>query len=380
MSLILIVDDESSHRLMLTAHLEQAGFEVEEASSGEDCLKMVFEQEKRIFPDLILLDLKMAGMNGLEVLENLRKNQFDRPVVIMTAHSSIDSALKAGRLGVKHYLTKPLDTDRLLLTIEELLKLRDIEEIQTRRAEELTRKFDFHEILGQSSAMLGLKEMLALVAPSEATVLITGESGTGKELVARALHKNSHRKENAFVAVNCAALAENLLESELFGHEKGAFTGAHQRKAGRFELAAHGTLFLDEIGEMAMTTQAKLLRVLEERAFERVGGTKTLQVDVRVLAATNRDLEIEIEKGAFREDLYYRLNVVQINVPSLRERGPGDIKVLADHLLNVSAERNHKPVKEFSSRALKGLTACPLAGKCKRVGQRGGTRRHPGSR
>ena len=204
--------------------------------------------------------------------------------------------------------------------------------------------------------------MLALVAPSEATVLITGESGTGKELVARAIHRNSPRKDNSFVAVNCAALTETLLESELFGHEKGAFTGAHQRKAGRFELADHGTLFLDEIGEMALTTQAKLLRALEERAFERVGGTKTIQVDVRVLAATNRDLNAEIAESRFREDLYYRLNVVQVHVPSLRDRGAADIEELAEHILHQSAERNHRSVKGITPRAMKALVANPWPG------------------
>ena len=280
----------------------------------------------------------------------------------MTAYSTIDSALRAGRLGIKHYLTKPLDTDELLLKIDEILRLRDAAEVQARRRDDLEAKFDFSELLGRSPAMLDLKEMLSLVAPSEAAVLITGESGTGKELVSRAIHNNSNRREGPLVAVNCAALPETLLESELFGHEKGAFTGAHQRKIGRFELADQGTLFLDEAGEMALTTQAKLLRVLEEHTFERLGGSKTIQADVRVLAATNRDLEAEIEAGRFREDLYYRLNVVQIHVPSLRERGQDDIRLLAEHLLAKAATRNKKEIKGFTSRAMQALTRNPWPG------------------
>ncbi|MEW5723054.1 MAG: sigma-54 dependent transcriptional regulator, partial [Thermodesulfobacteriota bacterium] len=359
---LLVVDDEPAHRLMLKAHLEQAGFQVIEAASGEETLDLLLGPERDRPPDLMLLDLRMPGLDGLEVLERLRKAGLSVPVIIMTAYSSIDSALKAGRLGIKHYLTKPLDTDELLLKIQQVLHLKGAEEIKARRVEDLTRKFDFSELLGRSQVMLELKEMLALVAPSEATVLITGESGTGKELVAKAIRKNSPRRDQPFVAVNCAALAETLLESELFGHEKGAFTGAHQRKAGRFELADGGTLFLDEVGEIPLTTQAKLLRVLEEQSFERVGGTKTLKVDVRVLAATNRDLEEEISAGRFREDLYYRLNVVEVKVPSLRERGAEDIRELAAFLLKRSAEKNKREIKGFTQRAVKALAACPWPG------------------
>ena len=350
---LLVVDDEASHRLMLRAHLEQAGFDISEAENGETALDMVRDRP----PDLMLLDLKMPDISGLEVLERLSAEGIDVPVIIMTAFSSIESALKAGRMGIKHYLTKPLDTDELMLKIEEILKLKDMAAIRARKRKELNRKFDFADLLGQSAPMLDLKEMLALVAPTEATVLITGESGTGKELVARALHHNSPRRDKPFVAVNCAALAETLLESELFGHEKGSFTGAHQRKAGRFEMADGGTLFLDEVGEVVSTTQAKLLRALEEKAFERVGGTQTLRVDVRVLAATNRDLEEEITAGRFREDLYYRLNVVHVPVPNLRMRGAEDIVELADFLLARSAERNRKDVRGFSPRAMKALPA-----------------------
>jgi two-component system, NtrC family, response regulator HydG len=357
---ILIVDDEASHRLMLRAHLEKAGYKIEDAESGETALAMIQNASGPF--DLMLLDLKMPDMDGLQVLEMLHERGVSVATIMMTAYSSIDSALKAGRLGIKHYLAKPLDTDELLLMVEEILNTRNIRDIQSRREQKLAHRFDFNDLWGSSRAMLDLKEMLGLVAPAEANVLIMGESGTGKELVARAIHKNSSRRNNRFIAVNCAALPETLLESELFGHEKGAFTGAHQRKAGRFEMADQGTLLLDEIGEMALITQAKLLRVLEEQSFERVGGTQTLNVDVRVLAATNRDLEVEIKEGRFREDLYYRLNVVQVLIPSLRERGAEDIRELATRTLVTSAERNKRDIKGFTPRAMKALISCPWPG------------------
>lgn len=355
---ILVVDDEAAHRLMLKAHLEEADFAVLESATGEEALDLCLREKV----DLILLDLRLPGLDGLAVLERLGEMGLGAPVIIMTAYGSIESAVQALKRGAEDYLTKPLDTDELLLKIEKALKLRDLEEIQTRRQDDLTSRFDFASLLGRSPAMLELKETLALVAPSEATVLISGESGTGKELVARAVHQNSPRRDKAFVAVNCAALPETLLESELFGHEKGAFTGAHQQKAGRFELADQGTLFLDEIGEMAPTTQVKLLRVLEERSFERLGGTRTIGVDVRLLAATNQDLEAELEAGRFREDLFYRLNVVQVAVPSLRERGAEDIRELATHFLAESAARNRKQIRVFRPAALKTLTAYPWPG------------------
>ncbi|MEE9437161.1 MAG: sigma-54 dependent transcriptional regulator, partial [Candidatus Adiutricales bacterium] len=322
---IMIVDDDSAHRLSLKANLEEASFETVEAGTGEEALELAASQKL----DLILLDLRMPGMGGLEVLQHLFESGLPAPVIIMTAYGSIDSAVTALKMGAEDYLTKPLDTDELLLKIEKVLKIRDLEEINTRREKELAEKFDFSSLIGRSREMLTLKETLALVAPSEATALILGESGSGKELVADAVHRNSPRRSGPFVAVNCAALAETLLESELFGHEKGAFTGAHQRKIGRFELADKGTLFLDEVAELSLATQAKLLRVLDTQTFERLGGTQSVIVDVRLVAATNRDLELEIEKGNFRKDLYYRINVVQIVVPSLRERGSDEIVRLA---------------------------------------------------
>ncbi len=355
---IMIVDDDSAHRLSLKANLEEAGFETVEAGTGEEALELAESQKL----DLILLDLRMPGMGGLEVLQHLFESGLPAPVIIMTAYGSIDSAVTALKMGAEDYLTKPLDTDELLLKIEKVLKIKGLEEINTRREKELAEKFDFSSLIGRSREMLTLKETLALVAPSEATVLILGESGSGKELVADAVHKNSPRRSGPFVAVNCAALAETLLESELFGHEKGAFTGAHQRKIGRFELADKGTLFLDEVAELSLATQAKLLRVLDTQTFERLGGTKSVIVDVRLVAATNRDLELEIEKGNFREDLFYRINVVQIVVPSLRERGSDEIVRLAEHFLAESLKRNKKPAKDFRPRAIKSMVSYPWPG------------------
>ena len=355
---IMIVDDDSAHRLSLKANLEETGFETVEAATGEEALELAASQKL----DLILLDLRMPGMGGLEVLKRLFESGLPAPVIIMTAYGTIDSAVTALKMGAEDYLTKPLDTDELLLKIEKVLKIKDLEEINTRREKELAEKFDFSSLIGRSREMLTLKETLALVAPSEATVLILGESGSGKELVADAVHKNSPRRSGPFVAVNCAALAETLLESELFGHEKGAFTGAHQRKIGRFELADKGTLFLDEVAELSLATQAKLLRVLDTQTFERLGGTKSVIVDVRLVAATNRDLELEIEKGNFREDLFYRINVVQIVVPSLRERGSDEIVRLAEHFLAESLKRNKKPAKDFRPRAIKSMVSYPWPG------------------
>lgn len=349
---ILIVDDESAHRLMLKLHLEDAGFSALEAASGLKALDTIKSENI----DLILLDLKMPGMDGLEVLTRLGKDGQHPPVIIMTAYGSIETAVKALKLGAEDYLTKPLDTDELLLKLEKTLKLSGLKEIEARQEEGLNAKFDFHDLRGKSPELIKLKETLALIAPSEATVLIYGASGTGKELVAKAIQKNSKRKEGPFVVLNCAALSENLIESEMFGHEKGSFTGAHKKKIGRFEAADGGTLFLDEIGELPLLTQAKLLRVLEERVFERVGGTKSVSTDVRVLAATNKDLEVEIKAGRFREDLYYRINVVQVQIPDLFSRGPKEIILLAEYFLDLFSKRNNKPLNGFRPQALKALT------------------------
>jgi two-component system response regulator HydG len=308
MSAIFVVDDEKSHRMMLRAHLEEEGFEVVEASDGQEAVERVKE---RLF-DLVLIDFKMPRMDGMEALKHIKKINPATPVIMMTAYGSINSAVEALKLGAEDYLTKPLDMDEILIKVKKALRFRQLEEENLLNKERLGTRFHFSSIIGRSAKMNELFETLSMVAPTEATVLLLGESGTGKEIVANAIHQNSEKKDRPYVKVNCAALPETLLESELFGHEKGAFTGALYKKKGRFELADSGTIFLDEIGEMSLLTQTKILRVLQEMEFEAVGGTKTISVDVRVIAATNKQLEEEVSLGKFREDLYYRLNVVPI--------------------------------------------------------------------
>ncbi len=349
---ILLVDDDTSHRTMLKANLEAAGYGVVEADDGDRVLPALAGAEV----DLILLDLKMKRVDGLEVLELLRREGVYLPVVVLTAFSSVDSAVAAMKAGAFDYVTKPVDIDELKILLERAL---DFERLQTEN--ELLKKrvgehFDFGHIIGRSPAMEELFATLALVAPSDANVLILGESGTGKELVANVLHQNSARRQGPFVAVNCAALQENLLESELFGHEKGAFTGADARRRGRFEQAHGGTLFLDEIGDMALGTQAKILRVLQEGTFERVGGDTTIHADVRILAATHKDLERLVAEGGFRQDLYYRLNVVQVDLPPLRERKE-DIPLLAEHFLKRSTAANRKVIQGFHPSTMARLVA-----------------------
>ena len=344
---ILVVDDDASHRTMLKAVLSAEGYQVQEADDGDTACR---EVEKNIF-DLVLMDLRMKRMHGDAAQKKIYEISPGTPVVIMTAYGSVRSAVKALKAGAQNYLTKPIDVEELKILVVKTLHHRMLEEENLNLKERLDARFDFGDIIGRSPSMRELFETLSLVAPSEATVLIQGESGTGKELVANAIHHNSHRKDRPFVKVNCAALPETLLESELFGHEKGAFTGAAGPKKGRFQLADRGTLFLDEIAEMAPATQAKILRVLQEREFEPVGGTRTVQVDTRVISASNRNLEEEIVAGRFREDLYYRLNVVMIKVPPLRDRST-DIPLLADYFLKHYAEKNHRSLKGFHPRAM----------------------------
>jgi two-component system response regulator HydG len=339
---ILIVDDEQSHRLMLRAHLEREGFRIVEASDGHEAVDRVNE---RSF-DLILMDIRMPTMDGIEALKRIKEATAATPVIMMTAYGSINSAVEALKAGAADYLTKPLDMDELIFKAQKALYYRQLEEENILQKERLGTRFDFSRIIGTSPAMKKLFETLSMAAPTEATVLLLGESGTGKELVANAIHQNSPRKDNPYVKVNCAALPETLLESELFGHEKGAFTGAIEKKKGRFERADGGTLFLDEIGEMSSPTQTKILRVLQEREFEAVGGTKTIKVDVRIITATNKDLAEEVKQGKFREDLYYRLNVVPITIPPLRERTE-DIPLLAKHFLRIYSEKNKRDIKGF---------------------------------
>jgi two-component system response regulator HydG len=349
-SKILVVDDDNAHRTMLRTLIGGWGYEVTEANDGGVAIEKVKEQSY----DLVLMDVRMVEMSGLEALEHIKSFNPAIPVIIMTAYSSVDTAVEALKQGAHDYLTKPLDFDKLKINIERAMEHTRLREENRLLKESLGKHFDRQSIIGRSPAMINLLETVAQVAPSEATVLITGESGTGKELIAGAIHYNSARKEGPFVKLNCAAVTETLLESELFGHEKGAFTGAERRKEGRFYQSHNGSLFLDEVSEMSLTMQVKLLRVLQEREFTRVGGEKTIQVDVRVLAATNKNLIDLIGKGDFREDLYYRLNVVDIEIPPLRKRRE-DIPLLAQHFLERFAAKNHKEIKGFTPQALDHL-------------------------
>jgi two-component system response regulator HydG len=347
---ILIVDDEESHRLMLRAHLEQEGFSTVEAIDGEEAIAKVAERNV----DLILMDIRMPRLDGMEALLRIKRANPAIPVIMMTAYGSIDSAVKALQAGATDYLTKPLDSNELIVKVHKALRYHQLEEENVLYREQLGIRFDFSRIIGKSARMRELFDMLATVAPTEATVLLLGESGTGKEIIANAIHQNSPRRERPYIKVNCAALPETLLESELFGHEKGAFTGAIEKKKGRFERADGGTIFLDEIGEMSLTTQTKILRVLQEREFEPVGGTKTIKVDVRIIAATNKNLEDEVKRGKFREDLYYRINVVPITIPPLRERAE-DIPLLAAHFLRLYGEKNKRMLKGFADGVMDAL-------------------------
>ena len=347
---ILVVDDDQAHRGMLRTMLRSWGYAVSEAADGDEALNLVRE---RAF-DAVLTDVRMARMDGIHTLKSVLEYNPALPVVLMTAYSSVETAVEALRLGAYDYLVKPLDFEILRHTLRQAIEHSrlSVENRELRR--QLSEAAARPGILGRSPAMLAMQETIATVAPTEATVLITGESGTGKELVARALHEGSARADKPLVTVNCAALAENLLESELFGHEKGSFTGADRRREGRFVQANGGTLFLDEIGEMPLPLQAKLLRALQEGEVQRVGSDAPLTVDVRVLAATNRDLREEVARRRFREDLYFRLNVISLEVPPLRDRGE-DIPVLAAHFLERFAGRNRKSIRGFSPQAVDSL-------------------------
>jgi two-component system response regulator HydG len=344
---ILVVDDDLSHLKTLKTIISSWGYEVTEADDGTKAVELV---RKRPY-DLILMDIRMAEMSGIEALTLIKDYNPSIPILIMTAYSSVESAVGALKAGAYDYLTKPLDFDVLKLTLERTLEHASLKEENKNLKDKMSADYDLKNIVGKSRAMKDLIDMLAMIAPSEATVLITGESGTGKELIAISIHHNSSRKKHPLVVVNCAALTETLLESELFGHEKGAFTGADKRREGRFMQANKGTIFLDEIGETSATMQAKLLRVIQEREIQRVGGDESINVDVRILAATNRNLEEDVKNGKFREDLYYRLNVVKLNVPALRERQE-DVSLLAQHFLVKYSEKNRKNIKGFSPLAM----------------------------
>ena len=354
---LLVVDDDRNHREMLRALLEEWGYAPTGAASGEEALELC---RQRPF-DLILMDVRMGGMSGIEATRAIKAYNPAIPILIMTAYSDVSNAVEALKAGAYDYLTKPLAFDALKLALERALDHATLRhEVRTLR-HELAQGMDARNVIGQSPAMRQVLELVSAIAPSEATVLVTGESGTGKEVVAKLIHANSNRRSGPYVAVNCAALTETLLESELFGHEKGAFTGAEKRREGRFLAADKGTIFLDEIGEIPLSMQVKLLRVIQERELQRVGGDQTVRVDVRILAATNKDLAREVEEGRFRQDLYYRLNVVALQLPPLRDRGE-DIPLLAMHFMKIFAERNGKTVKGFTPTAMDRLLKHPWPG------------------
>ena len=347
---ILVVDDDMSLRKMLEAVLTDDGYDVKEADDGQHAIEFVEEQ----FYDLILMDIRMTRMGGIEALKRIKKLSPGIPVIIMTAYASVETAREALKSGAFDYLTKPLDIDELKLIVQRALRHHQLEQENRYLRERLDDRFDFSNIIGNSRPMKNLFETLAQVAPTDATVLITGESGTGKEIVANAIHQNSPRCHKPMIKVNCAALPETLLESELFGHEKGAFTGATNRTRGRFQLAHQSTIFLDEISEMTPATQAKILRTLQEREVEPLGSSSTVKIDTRIISATNKDLENEIREGRFRDDLYYRLNVVRTEIPPLRKRRE-DIPLLADFFLKQYVEKNRKLVKGFTPRAMDAI-------------------------
>ena len=349
-STVLVVDDDPAHRTMLRTLLTGWGYTILEADDGSTAIEKVHEQAF----DLILMDIRMLKVSGLQALTEIKAFNPAIPVIIMTAYSSVETAVEALKNGAYDYLTKPLDFDELRFALERAMDHTQLKEENRLLRETLASHFDRRNIIGRSPAMVKLLETVSQVAPSEATILITGESGTGKEMIAGAIHFNSPRKDGAFVKINCAAITETLLESELFGHEKGAFTGAYKKKEGRFRQAHGGSLFLDEISEMSLAMQVKLLRVLQEREITRVGGEEVIKVDVRIIAATNKDLLPEIEARLFREDLYYRLNVVTLNMPPLRERRE-DIPLLAQHFLEVFSEQNRKQIKGFTPQAMDRL-------------------------
>lgn len=348
METVLVVDDEKNYTLILKTVLEEENFETLTANSGKNALEIL----EKCDVDLVLADLKMPTMDGIELLDNIKKKNPDIPVIMMTAHGTVDKAVEAMQKGAYTFILKPFENERMVLHINKAIAMYRVVKENKRLREEIESQYRFGNIIGKSKLMQDVYKVIQKVAPTNATVLIEGESGTGKELVAKSIHFNSSRRDKPFVAVNCSAFAENLLESELFGHEKGAFTGAVAMKKGRFELADGGTLFLDEIGELSQNLQVKLLRVLQEKVLERVGGVKPVSINFRLVAATNKVLKDEVAGERFREDLYYRLNVVRIFLPPLRRR-QSDIHLLVDHFIKKYAnERNSDiPVKGIDQKA-----------------------------
>ena len=351
---VLIVDDEQSILRLVSDILTDEGFVARRAADAERALAEI----GRDLPDMVLLDISMPRRDGLDLLEQLRSDWPGLPVVMMSGHGTVEAAIRATRLGAYDFLEKPLSYDKLLLCVRHVLDSARLARENERLRDEIRGS---HEIVGESVVMLDLKHQISVAAPTDGWVLITGENGTGKELVARSIHMGSKRSEAPFIEVNSAAIPEELIESELFGHERGAFTGAHQMKRGKFELADQGTIFLDEIGDMSLMTQAKILRILQEHRFERVGGTTPIEVAVRVIAATNKDLEKEMAENRFREDLYYRLNVIPLHVPALRDRAD-DIPLLVDRFLRRFCIENSVPRKQLAAAALNRLVAYPWPG------------------
>ncbi len=351
---ILVVDDEKNIRGSLEGILKDEGYRVRGIATGEELLKQVGQA----VPDLVILDVWLPGMDGLQTLEEVKRLHPELPVIMISGHSTVEAAVKATKLGAYDFIEKPLSLEKTVLAVRNALDRQRLELENRALRQTLEQRY---EIVGESPTIQALRAQIQSAAPSHGRVLIRGESGTGKELIARAIHRQSLRRDKPFVEVNCAAIPDELIESELFGHEKGAFTGATTKRRGKFELADGGTIFLDEVGDMSLKTQAKVLRVLQEQTFERVGGTETLSVDVRVIAASNKALEEEIQKGTFREDLFYRLNVIPFEVPPLRERRE-DLPLLAAHFLRLFSEEYGKREKSLSPGAMDLLLQHPWPG------------------
>jgi two-component system nitrogen regulation response regulator NtrX len=351
---ILVIDDENAIREAIRMTLEYEGYRIDEARSGQEGL----DKAGKLDYDAILLDIKMPVLDGIEVLENLKAQKIHSPVVMVSGHGDVHTAVECTKRGAFDFLEKPLNRDKLLLTVRNAVRLRQVEDEVTELKSKAEKEY---QLVGESPGMRELKSQIERAAPTKATVLITGESGTGKELVAREIHRRSSRAAEQFIQVNCAAIPDELIESELFGHEKGSFTGAVRKQTGKFVAADNGTIFLDEIGDMSLRTQAKVLRVLQEGEVEPVGSATVVKVDVRVIAATNKDLTEEIRAGRFREDLYYRLNVIPIRTPPLRERRD-DVGVLAQHFARVFSEEHNYHPKKFTPPALKALQDAPWRG------------------
>ncbi len=359
---ILVVDDEEMIRDLLQETFSRRGFYVDVVEMGKEAVKKVEEDEY----DLLIADIRLPDISGMKVLDKAKKARPAMGVIMITAYGSIKNAVKSLKQGAFDYITKPFNLDEIEMVVDKFFEFTDLKTENQYLRSELDKKFSFQNIVGSSDAMQKVFDAIQMVSRSRATVLIQGPSGTGKELAARAIHYNSNRKNGPFITTNCAALPEGLVESELFGHEKGAFTGAIKTSKGRFEMAHGGTLLLDEISEISLGLQAKLLRVLQEREIERVGGEKPMKVDVRIVATTNRDLQKEVEEGRFRGDLYYRLNVVPIHMPSLNERRV-DVPLLVNHFIKKSCKENELPVKRVSESALKILSQREWPGNVREV-------------